>query len=171
MKTKNMIITSILITIGLILHTVVPPVFGGIKPDFLLSFMFLAILLNPEKHNALSAGVLAGIMSALTTGFPGGQIPNIIDKVITSVVIYYSISIGADFREKNTFLLGIGFLGTLLSGLVFLSTASVIVGLPASFFFLFVVAVLPTACLNSLSLFVINRICLSTKQVKRILGE
>lgn len=171
MKTKNMIITSILITVGLILHTVVPPVFGGIKPDFLLSFMFLAILLNPQKHNAVSAGVLAGIMSALTTGFPGGQIPNMIDKVITSVVIYYFISIGAGFREKNIFLLGIGFLGTLFSGMIFLSAASFIVGLPASFSFLFVVAVLPTAFLNSVTLFVMNRVCLSTKQAKRILGE
>lgn len=169
MKTRHMMITSLLITVGLILHTVVPPLFAGIKPDFLLSCMFLAILLNPQKNNSLAAGVLAAIMSALTTGFPGGQIANVVDKLITSMAIYAILSIMRSYRGKNFFLLGIGFFGTLISGLIFLSTASLIADLPASFVSLFTIAVLPTACLNSLTLFVMNRVFLNTKEGKKLI--
>ena len=43
----------------------------------------------------------------------------------------------------------LGFLGTLVSGIVFLGSALIIVGLPAPFTALFTVVVLPTALANT----------------------
>ena len=80
MKTKNIITTALLLAIGMVLHFITPPVYGGIKPDFLLSCMFIAILIQDDFSNALAAGLTAGIMSAMTTSFPGGQLPNLIEK-------------------------------------------------------------------------------------------
>ncbi|MGB4483023.1 MAG: tryptophan transporter, partial [bacterium] len=37
MKIKNMVITALLMAIGLVLHQIVPPIVGGMKPDFLLA--------------------------------------------------------------------------------------------------------------------------------------
>lgn len=36
----DMIITALLLAVGLVLHTITPPVFGGIKPDFCLAVCF-----------------------------------------------------------------------------------------------------------------------------------
>ena len=61
------------------------------KPDMMLLMMFLAIVLFPEKKNVLVVALGCGLLSALTTGFPGGQIPNIIDKLVTAFVFYFLI--------------------------------------------------------------------------------
>ena len=81
MKTKDLALAAILLAIGLVLHSLVPPIFGGVKPDFLLATMVIAILSQPRLRNTLIIGAAAGLLAALTTGFPGGQIPNIIDKM------------------------------------------------------------------------------------------
>lgn len=61
-------------------------------------------------------------MSALTTGFPGGQIPNFIEKIITSLVIFYVIkTIGKNFSVAKIIL--IFALGTMISGTLFLTIA------------------------------------------------
>ncbi|MGB4287308.1 MAG: tryptophan transporter, partial [Tepidanaerobacteraceae bacterium] len=46
MKLKDMILTSLLIAIGLVLHYVVPPIVGGMKPDFLLAMLFVALYID-----------------------------------------------------------------------------------------------------------------------------
>lgn len=148
MKLKQYIITSLLIAIGFVLHAVIPAFFG-MKFDMLLAFMLLAMLLNPQKENAMAAGLLGGILTAATTTFPGGQIANLVDKLITAAVVY--ILIHALVSLKNTTLktIVVGFVGTLVSGTTFLLTALFVAGLPAPFSALFFTVVIPTALLTA----------------------
>lgn len=87
MKTRELVLAGILLALGLTLHTVTPSLFGSVKPDFLLATLFIAILYQPKLSNVLVIGIVTGIMAALTTGFPGGQIPSILDKVFTALFV------------------------------------------------------------------------------------
>jgi len=147
MKTNKIIITSLLLAIGLILHQITPGIFLGMKPDFLLIFMILSIILTKDFKMAIVTGIVAGILAALSTTFPGGQIPSVIDKTITSIIVYgiYK-NLNSDSPIK---LAGIYFLGTIISGSIFLGSALILFGLPAPFLVLFVSIVLPTSMFNS----------------------
>ena len=57
MKLRQYVITALLISIGFVLHAIVPAIFG-MKFDTVLAFMMLAILLHPNKQNVLIAGLL-----------------------------------------------------------------------------------------------------------------
>lgn len=108
--------------LGLVLHLMVPGVFFGVKPDFLLSMMFISLMIVGDVKEAVLIGVAGGIMSALTTGFPGGQIPNFIEKIITSLVVFYVIkAMDKNFTIPKIIL--IFALGTMVSGTLFLSIA------------------------------------------------
>ncbi|MFP3361766.1 tryptophan transporter, partial [Planococcus sp. SIMBA_143] len=63
-------------------------IFLGMKPDMMLTMMFLGIILFPAKKNVLLLGLLTGVISGLTTQFPGGFLPNLIDKPVTAFVFY-----------------------------------------------------------------------------------
>lgn len=165
MKTNKLIITSLLLTIGLILHQITPGIFLGIKPDFLLVFMVLSIILTKNFKLAFITGIVAGVLCALTTSFPGGQIPNIIDKIITAIIVY---SIYKNFNSNSPLqLTGIYFLGTLISGSIFLGSALILFGLPAPFLILFVSVVLPTSVLNSFIGFSLHRLIITNPVMKR----
>ena len=88
MKTKTLVSLSLLIGIGAALHFIIPGFFLGMKPDMMLLMMFLAITLFPAKKNVFIVALAAGAISAMTTTFPGGQIPNIIDKLATAFLFY-----------------------------------------------------------------------------------
>ncbi len=121
-QTRNLTVSAIFMALGLVLHLMVPGVFFGVKPDFLLSMMFISLMIVDDSKEALLIGVAGGIMSALTTGFPGGQIPNFIEKIITSLVIFYVIkTMGKNFSVPKIIL--IFALGTMISGTLFLSIA------------------------------------------------
>ncbi|MEF9952471.1 MAG: tryptophan transporter, partial [Clostridium sp.] len=129
------------------------PAFGGITFDVQLSMLFIVILINNSLKGAVAAGVVSGIITALTTKFPGGQIPNVLDKVITAIIIYGVIVIltktfnaikestesksGKIYNFINNsaniyVLMGItATIGTLISGTIFLFSALYIVGLPS----------------------------------------
>ncbi|MDV2687569.1 tryptophan transporter, partial [Alkalihalophilus lindianensis] len=77
MNTKNLVILALLAGIGVVLHTVMPS-FLTIKPDMMLAMMFLGIFIIPEIKSVMLLALVTGILSGLTTGFPGGTIPNII---------------------------------------------------------------------------------------------
>jgi hypothetical protein len=147
MKTNKIIITSLLLAIGLILHQITPGILLGIKPDFLLVFMILSIILTKNFKIAFITGIVAGVLCALTTTFPGGQLPNILDKIITSVIVYFI------YKNSNSNsplkLTAIYFIGTIISGSIFLGSALILFGLPTPFLILFVSVVLPTTLLNS----------------------
>jgi len=160
MKTKNLVILALLAGIGFVLHTVMPS-FLGIKPDMMLAMMFLGIILIPEFKSVLLMAIVTGILTALTTGFPGGQIPNIIDKLITAFVIFGLFLALNKFRNHIISVAVLTAIGTIISGTVFLTSAYFIVGLPSSFIALFAAGVLPAIGLNTITMIILYPIALS----------
>lgn len=156
MKIKNLIILSLLVGIGAILHAVVPPILFGMKPDMLLSMMFLGILLIPKANYVLLLSCLTGIVSALTTGAPGGQIANIIDKPVTAF-IFLGLLMMMDKRISRTISAPVlTAVGTFVSGAIFLSVALFILGLmEGGFIALLLTIVLPAAVINTFAMIII----------------
>lgn len=142
---KQSIITALFLAIGFILHSVVPGLFG-MKFDLLVTFMVVAILLEPSFKNALLAGLLGGLLTALTTTFPGGQIPNIVDKLITAMTV---VLIDKMITKETVKVYLAGLVGTFVSGTTFLFVALLLFGLPAPFRALMLGVVLPTSLVNS----------------------
>lgn len=164
MNTKNLVVLSLLAGIGVVLHMVMPA-FLTIKPDMMLAMMFLGIILIPEIKSVMLLSIVTGVLSALTTGFPGGQIPNIIDKPITALVFF---GLFLAFKKFGKSIIGVGVLtavGTIVSGSVFLASAHYIVGLPSSFAALFAAGVLPAIALNTIIMVILYPVALSV--VKR----
>ncbi|MBU5306397.1 tryptophan transporter [Clostridioides mangenotii] len=157
-NTRKLVLNSILLAIGLLLHQLTPALGLPIQPDMALAMLFVIMVLNKDDYKTcLVAGIITGVFTALTTKFPAGQIPNIVDKTITVNIMFvfmyivYRLPLIKKLTEKKkdtvvtTLLLPIG---TLISGTSFLLSAKLIVGLPGSFTALFVVAVLPATVLN-----------------------
>ncbi len=163
MKLKENLITTLLLTIGLLLHYIVPGIFMGMKFDFLLIFIFIAVLVNPKPKNIILASLLGGLMSSMTTSFPGGQLPNMIDKIITGCFLY--LVLGLVKNRLNTFsIASLGALGTLVSGSVFLASAKLILSLDINVLSLVKFVVLPTALINSIgTVFLYNIVARSLK--------
>ncbi|MEK3989122.1 tryptophan transporter [Robertmurraya sp. FSL R5-0851] len=155
MNTKNLVALSLLVGMGAVLHAVVPPILFGMKPDMMLTMMFLGIMLFPEKKNVLLVSLVTGIISGLTTSFPGGLFPNIIDKPITAFVFFGLFLALKKFRNNMVSVGVLTAVGTVVSGLVFLSAASVIAGLPGPFAALFAGVVLPATVVNTIAMIVL----------------
>ncbi|MGJ7919418.1 tryptophan transporter [Neobacillus sp. LXY-4] len=161
MNTKTLVSLSLLVGIGAVLHTVVPGFFLGMKPDMMLTMMFLGIILFPDKKSVLLLGLVTGIISGLTTTFPSGLIPNIIDKAVTSFIVFGLFLALRNFKQS---LVSIGILtaiGTIISGIVFLGAANFIAELPGPFTALFVAVVLPAAAFNTVTMIVLYPIAMS----------
>lgn len=144
---KKLTISAILLSIGFILHQVAPAGLGAVTFDYMIAILIIIVAINKDYKTAFIAGLAAGIISALTTKFPGGQIPNILDKIIASLVVCFIIRLLDNVPEKTKMAV-IGFIGTIVSGSIFLGSASIIVGLPTGFTALFIGVVLPTAISN-----------------------
>lgn len=166
MNTRKLTLSSILLAIGLALHYMIPGTLGAMKPDTLLSMMFIAILICDDYKSTIAIGGAAGILTALTTTFPGGQIPNVIDKFITAQLVFLLVRGTKGFyHQVRMFTLAI--VGTLISGTVFLTSAIVLVGLPpaTNFQSLFIAVVLPAVAVNTaLSILVYNILQSSTRR-------
>jgi hypothetical protein len=147
MRTKVLVSMSLLVGIGAVLHGVVPPILG-MKPDMMLTMMFLGIMLFPKASNVLLLGLSTGFISALTTTFPSGQIPNIIDKPLTAFLFFGMFLL---LKRFNTNILAatLTFIGTVVSGIIFLTSALVLFSLPAGFLILFISVVIPAAIINT----------------------
>ncbi|MGM0846389.1 MAG: tryptophan transporter [Bacillota bacterium] len=155
MNTKSLVALSLLVGIGAVLHAVIPGVFLGMKPDMMLTMMFLGILLFPDKKNVLLLGITTGIISGLTTQFPGGFVPNLIDKPLTAFVFYLMV---LGIKKYSTSIAGtvsLTAVGTIISGIFFLTSAYLIVGLPGAFLGLFAAVVLPATLVNAAAMFVV----------------
>ena len=158
--TKKLVLNSLLLALGLLLHQLTPTLGLPMQPDMALEMLFTIMILNKDDYKScLVAGIVTGIFTAITTKFPGGQIPNILDKAITTNIIFifmyfaYKIPIISKIQEskQNLIIALIIFpLGTFISGVVFLFSAQILVGLPGSFTALFMVAVLPAIFINSI---------------------
>jgi Tryptophan transporter TrpP len=155
MKTKSLALTSILIALGYVFHTVVPPLFFGMKPDLLLVMMFLAIMLAPTKQNVLIASLAAGVISALTTGMAGGQIANIVEKPITAFIFLGLYVLAQKVKVNTISAVLLTVIGTIVSGTLFLLVAMVVAGLPGSLFSFIGMIVLPTSAISGLIMFFI----------------
>lgn len=148
MNVKKMILNAILIAIGALLHQITPALGLPMQPDFSLSMLFIIILINGNYKTTLISSIIIGIFAALTTKFPGGQLPNIIDKIITGHVIYFLFkAIGSRISDNIKILIALS-IGSIVSGFLFLGSASILVGLPGSFTALVTVVVLPAAFMN-----------------------
>jgi hypothetical protein len=149
MNTKNLVALSLLVGMGAVLHAVVPGFFLGMKPDMMLVMMFLGIILFPDKKSVFLVGAVTGLISGLTTTFPGGLVPNIIDKPVTAFIFFGILLALKKFNFSIYTAAVLTAIGTIVSGIVFLGSAYFIVGLPGPFTALFAAVVLPAAAFNT----------------------
>ena len=156
MKIRVLIMLSLLVGIGAVLHAIIPPIFFGVKPDMLLSMMFLGIFLFPKAKYVLVLSLATGVMSALTTGAPGGQIANMIDKPVTAFIVLALFLALKDRLNMNITAPALAGVGTLISGSVFITVISIIAGIPeGGLVSLFVLVVLPAAAVNMIIMLVV----------------
>lgn len=148
MNLRKNILIALLLAIGYIMHQIVPGTIGSMKFDLMLSFMFVALFISKDFKSAMLTAMLGGFITALTTTFPGGQVANIVDKLVTCVAVYFMIRVSDNLKFKQISTAVIAFIGTIISGTTFLYSAMLMVGLPAPFPVLFAGIVLPTAVTN-----------------------
>ena len=127
-RTKKITFCAISIAIGLILHQFTPsiPFFGiTMQCDFSLAILFSLLILVTRKDYKLSlaVGMCFGIASALTTKMPMGNVANLVDKFVTTNLMFLFISFASNKIKDNILLLITLFVGTFISGSVFILTA------------------------------------------------
>lgn len=169
MNLRKLFTAALLLGLGLVLHGMTPPIFLGMRPDFLLAMMFMVIMSGTNAAETLTIGLFSGILTAVTTTFPGGQLGNMIDKPITAFVV---LALCAALKKTHPALksLVIGFLGTVVSGVIFLLSASVVAKIPGSLAGLLLAVVLPAAIVNTVTvsaLYPVMRTILETKTSSR----
>ena len=176
LNTKKMVINALLLAIGAILHQITPALGLPMQPDFALAMLFIIMIINNNDYKtSLICAIITGVFTALTTKFPGGQVPNIIDKLVTVNIMFLFIMIINKVSqltklntklEKNIVVL-LGFpIGTLVSGTTFLLSEKLIGGLPASFTILFLTVVIPALLINTIGGFLLyHAINVSLKRV------
>lgn len=159
MNTRKLVLNAVLLGIGLVLHQIEPAIFG-VKPDMTLIMLFTIMIINKDDYKAcLICGIIAGIFAGMTSSFPGGQVPNVIDKFITTNISFlimmaiYKLPFMKKLAEKNQDLIVSNILmslGTAISGFIFLTSAQILVGLPGNMnlSILFAAVVLPAIGIN-----------------------
>ncbi|MFC6039342.1 tryptophan transporter [Paenisporosarcina macmurdoensis] len=165
MNTKNLVLMSLLVSIGAALYLVIPGFNGGMKPDFMLTMMFIGILLFPKASHVFLLAITTGVISGLFSTFPAGFIPNVVDKFITAFVFFAVVVALKHLTTKLPVAVVLTAIGTLFSGVIFLSVAIFVLGVDLPFGGLVIGVVLPTVALNSIAFFFIFPIV--TQLVKR----
>ena len=170
MKTKAITLMSVLIGVGAVLHAVIPPLVFGMKPDLMITMMFLSILLFPKVQYVFITSIATAIISALTTGFPGGQIANMIDKPVTAFILLGLFLIAPSFFKSNLGAAIFTAVGTIISGVIFLTIALLFAGLPSGtgFLALLITVVLPASILNTIMMVIIYPIAITLNQRMKI---
>ena len=149
-NTRRLTLNAILLAMGLVLHQITPPIFT-IKPDTTLIMLFTLMVINRDSYKTcLVAGIVAGIFAGMTSTFPGGQIPNVIDKFLTTNIMFLVMTLSYRLPfVRNLIVTGIMMvIGTFVSGTIFLTAAQIIVGLPGNFTMLFMSVVVPAVAIN-----------------------
>lgn len=175
-NTRKLVLNALLLGMGLILHQLTPAIGLPIQPDMALIMLFIIMIINNADYKtSLVAGIVTGIFTALTTKFPAGQLPNIVDKFVTVNIVY--ILIYAMYRvpaikklniKRQNIVVATAILpiGTFISGTVFLTSAQILVGLPGSFKVLFLAAVAPAILINLIAgLFLFKIVDISVSRV------
>ncbi len=155
MRTRDLAQAALLVAVAMILRSLTPPLVMGMKPDLTLTMMFIILIIKRDIKLGFLVALATGIFTALTTTFPGGQIPNIVDKLLTFVIVYNLIPVITKFTSKRITAGVTTAIGTVISGSLFLGIATLLVGLPAPFTILFTSVVLPAAALNTAAAVVI----------------
>ena len=160
-NTKQLVTNSLLLAVGFLLHYVTPAIGLPMQIDFSRITLILIINLNKNSFSpCLASGVATGIFAGLTTKFPMGLVPNIVDKIMTTIAVYLLIrlldktSLSSKIKAVIT-----NAVGTLVSGIVFLASALLLVGLPAPFSVLFITVVIPAIVVNTIVGFLVSNIC------------
>ena len=165
-NTKQLVINALLLAVGFILHAVTPVLGLPMQPDFSLIALILIVVLNKNNFGScVVAGIATGIFSGVTSKFPMGLIPNIIDKIITTIVVYLLIRLlDKTVLSSKVKAVVTNAIGTLISGVVFLVSALLLVGLPAPFGVLITTVVIPAIIINTVIGFIINTICIQYRR-------
>ena len=161
MKTKQLVTNSLLLAVGFLLHYVTPAIGLPMQIDFSLITLILIIAFNKSSFNTcVASGVATGIFAGLSSKFPMGLIPNIIDKITTAIVVYLLTKLLDKTALHNKIKAVItNAVGTLVSGVVFLVSALLLTGLPAPFSLLFTTIVIPATVVNTVIGFIVSSIC------------
>ena len=165
-NTKQLVSNSLLLAVGFLLHYVTPAIGLPMQIDFSLITLILVINLNRNSFSTcVASGVATGIFSGITSKFPLGFIPNIIDKIMTTIAVYLLIRL-LDKTALHSKIKAVvtNAVGTVISGTVFLVSALLLVGLPAPFSLLFVTVVIPATIVNTIAGFIINTICIKYRR-------
>ena len=159
--TKQLTINALLLAVGFLLHYVTPALGLSMQIDFSIITLVLIITLNRNSFSTcIASGVATGIFSGITSKFPLGIIPNIIDKITTAIVVYLLLKLLDKTALNNKIkAIVVNAVGTLVSGMVFLASALLFTGLPAPFFVLFVTVVIPAIAVNTVIGFIVSSIC------------
>ena len=159
-NTKQLVTNALLLAVGFILHYLTPAI-GSMQIDFSLITLVLIINLNRNSFSTcIASGVATGIFAGLTTKFPLGFVPNLIDKIVTTVVVYSLIRLlDKTALSSKIKAIAVNAVGTLVSGVVFLASALILVGLPAPFSLLFATVVIPAIVVNTVLGFLVSNIC------------
>ena len=159
--TKQLVTNALLLAVGFLLHYITPAIGLPMQIDFSLITMILVINLNKNNlGSCIASGVVTGIFSGLTTKFPLGLIPNIIDKIVTTIFVYLLIKLlDKTALSSKIKAIVVNAVGTLVSGIVFLASALLLTGLPAPFFVLFTTIVIPAIAVNTVIGFLVSNIC------------
>lgn len=167
MNTKNLVLMALLVGVGAALYVVTPGMVNGMKPDFMLTMMFIGILLFPTVKETFLLSLATGVLSGLFTTFPAGLIPNIIDKAVTGFVFLAAVIVLKKIVSNIAVSAVLVGLGTILSGGIFLSVALFVfkANVGATFAVLFAGVVLPAVAFNIVAFVIIYPIV--TKLVKR----
>jgi hypothetical protein len=166
MSVGDLVLAGLLVALGLVLHGVFPGIVGGMKPDFSLIMLFIAIMVIPDRKVAVVTGLATAIITAMTTTFPMGQIPNIVDKFVTTALVLGMTAV----LPRKVLVPAVGAVGTLVSGTVFLGTAAIIADLPTSFISLFATVVLPAAGINTAALLVLYPLAAKLYSMQAVRG-
>lgn len=167
MKTSNLVRAAILLALGTVLHLVVPGFINGMKPDFLLVTMFIAIYLTNDFKSTVVIGIASGILAGATTTFPGGQLPSVLDKVISAISFYLCyIMLFNKFKNIKIGILLNTMINTLVSGIVFLLSVKYLVGMniPNGINLLLLTVVLPTTIINGAFSYVFTKVISNYKK-------
>ena len=164
-NTKQLVTNALLLAVGFLLHYITPAI-GFMQIDFSLITLVLVITLNRNSlSTCIASGVATGIFAGLTTKFPMGLIPNIIDKITTAIAVYLLVKLLDKTALHNKIKAVItNAVGTLVSGIVFLVSALLLVGLPAPFSLLFVTVVIPAVAVNTIVGSILNSICIKYRR-------
>ena len=164
-NTKQLVTNALLLAVGFLLHYITPAI-GFMQIDFSLITLVLVITLNRNSlSTCIASGVATGIFAGLTTKFPMGLVPNIIDKIATAIAVYLLVKLLDKTALHNKIKAVItNAVGTLVSGIVFLVSALLLVGLPAPFSLLFVTVVIPAVAVNTIVGSILNSICIKYRR-------